>query len=81
MKPTATRLLIRKNNDIDTHDQVTYRFEWYDGQNLLFREILKLDTADGSPVEHYDINNMIDHKIHCCLTIDKTTFTVENSNA
>jgi hypothetical protein len=78
-KKPATRLVIKKNKRVvDSQNHFTYRFEWYNNDQLLYREIRKLNTDDFmTPIEDYDVDELIDHKIICCLIIDKTTFVVD----
>jgi hypothetical protein len=51
------------------------------GDNIIYSEIRKIDTDEMNlPRETYLIDELVDHKINCCLDIDKATFTVEEVN-
>lgn len=80
VKSNATKLIIKKNKRVlDKNDQFNYVFEWYDNETLVMKELIKLESDEyNMPVESYDVNDLIAHKRDCCLTINPSTFVVEN---
>jgi hypothetical protein len=81
-KQPCDKLKITKNQRIvDASNLYTYKFEWMNGDNIIYSEIRKIDTDEMNlPRETYLIDELVDHKINCCLDIDKSTFTVEEVN-
>lgn len=79
VKSISNKLVIKKNKRVlDNNNQFNYVFEWYDNQTIVMKEILKISANEYNlPEESYDINELIDHKIDCCLDIDKSNFVVE----
>lgn len=71
-KKKCNKLKIIKNKrSTDFAGMFTYVFEWYDGDQQILQEVFKL-TPDiyNMPIEHYNVNEMIEHKKVCCMVID-----------
>lgn len=75
MKQLCNKLKIIKNqNDIDVNRLMTYIFEWYNDETLILQEIRKIDIDHyNQPIENYNIDDMVQHKKHCCFEIDEIT--------
>jgi len=75
----VTKLIIRKNKRVvDRDNHFTYVFEWYSGDEIIYREPRKINSDDAmTPMEIYDIDEIIAHKVECCMNIDPKTFVVE----
>ena len=78
-KKVATKLTIKKNKRVlDKNNQFNYVFEWYNGNKIVMKEIVKIASDEYNlPIEDYDVNEMIEHKEYCCLTINKSSFVVQ----
>ena len=78
-KKVATKLVIKKNKRVlDKNDQFNYVFEWSNNNQIVMKEVLKIASDEYNlPIEDYDLNDIILHKIDCCLTIDRSSFVVQ----
>jgi hypothetical protein len=79
IKKPVTKLKITKNKRIaDKDNMFTYMFEWINGYTLVWKEILKIQADQMMlPVETYNLDDIISHKISCCMTIDPATLEIE----
>jgi hypothetical protein len=79
MKSNANKLIIVKNGHfVDEYRMFTYTFKWYLDDEIIMQETRKIDIDEqGLPIERYSIDELVNHKIDCCLDIDKDNFTVE----
>jgi uncharacterized Fe-S cluster-containing protein len=75
----VTKLIIRKNKRVvDRDNHFTYVFDWYSGDQLVYREPRKMNCDElMMPVELYDLDEVLAHKIECCMNIDLKTFIIE----
>jgi hypothetical protein len=81
MKQDCNRLKIVKNKKTtDANGMFNYVFEWYQDNKMLYQEIHKID-ADiyNTPIENYNIEDMIEHKQYCCLNIDPINIKIEET--
>jgi hypothetical protein len=75
MKPKANKLIINKPLDRN-NGFYAYVFNWMFEDTLLIQEIRLVEDSSKSFNELFDINDLIQHKIQCCLEIDNTDFNV-----
>jgi hypothetical protein len=75
MKPKANKLIINKPLDRN-NGFYAYVFNWMFEDTLLIQEIRLVEDSSKSFNELFDINDLIQHKIQCCLEIDTTDFNV-----
>lgn len=79
MKKNVNKLLIIKDlKSTDTTKMFSYVFNWMDGEEVIISEIKKIHKDSfGNPVEDYILDDLVNHKINCCLNINIENFIIE----
>lgn len=73
IKKNVNKLKIVKNKkSTDSNGMFNYVFEWFDNDEMILQEVRKI-MADiyNTPVENFDIEELINHKKDCCMIIDE----------
>lgn len=70
-KKVDTLKITKNKKSTDANGQFNYVFDWFDGDELVFQEVRKI-MADiyNLPVEDFNLEDIIDHKKHCCMNIE-----------
>lgn len=76
-KPIDLLRIVKNKKATNKDGDFVYVFEWsYQGEvSIQEKEILTADIYNR-PIEHYNVQEMIDHKKHCCVEI-KPGFKIE----
>ena len=79
MKRQSNKLqVIKYLNNLNADRHFTYMFRWMLDDVVVTENTMLIQCDDHhQPMEIYNTNDMIDHKIYCCLDIDKNNFTLE----
>lgn len=63
--------IVKNKRTIGLDGKFNYVFEWCYDDTILIKEVYKISLNEYNlPIENYDLNEMIEHKNHCCLIID-----------
>jgi hypothetical protein len=79
MKPQSNKLqVIKYLNSLNADRHFTYQFRWMLDDLVVTENAMLIQCDDNNqPMEIYNTEDMIDHKIYCCLDIDKNNFIFE----
>ena len=79
MKQQSNKLqVIKYLNSLNADRHFTYKFRWMLDDVIVTENTMLIQCDDNNkPIEIYNTDDMIDHKIYCCLDIDKSNFIVE----
>ena len=71
MKNCNKLTIVKNQRVLNSSNQFKYTFEWKYDDKILIKESICLPADDYNlPIENYNIDELIEHKKHCCLEIE-----------